>query len=162
LSDQTGEFTPTQLAREAAPPPASDATGEFSLEELSQPTADLPAQAVDTPRPQAAESSLPDVTGEFRSEDLPDPRQGPVGHATGKVPGRMTSPATLGAYPPTAPQVRDGRYAMKRFHARGGMGEVWLAEDCAINRPVALKKIRKGAGDLKERFLLEAQITGQL
>jgi tetratricopeptide (TPR) repeat protein/tRNA A-37 threonylcarbamoyl transferase component Bud32 len=75
----------------------------------------------------------------------------------------MTSPAVPGAFPPVAPQVRTGRYAMKKFHAKGGMGEVWLAEDCVINRPVALKKIRAGCeAELKERFLLEAQITGQL
>src|SRR5262249_7778735 len=38
-----------------------------------------------------------------------------------------------------------------------------LAEDCDINRPVALKKVRPGmAREAQERFLVEAQITGQL
>src|SRR5262245_46731133 len=31
------------------------------------------------------------------------------------------------AYNPVIPQVRSGKYSIKKFHARGGMGEVWVA-----------------------------------
>jgi len=55
------------------------------------------------------------------------------------------------------------RYVPKRFHAKGGMGEIWLAEDCDIGRQVALKKMLGAAQqEQKDRFLVEARITGQL
>jgi tetratricopeptide (TPR) repeat protein/tRNA A-37 threonylcarbamoyl transferase component Bud32 len=151
----TGEFRPQDLA--SAPPgmdaPESGATGDFRPQDLA-----------DGGRPADA-----GATGDFHAADLA-PVATPTGTCHGEKPGqqtghgagRMTSPAAPGAYPPQMPQVRSGRYALKRFHAQGGMGEVWLAEDCEINRPVALKKIRSGRSNLRERFLLEAQITGQL
>jgi serine/threonine protein kinase/tetratricopeptide (TPR) repeat protein len=57
---------------------------------------------------------------------------------------------------------RLGRYVSRSFHARGGMGEVWLFHDGTIGREVALKMLRRDAGGARERFLAEAQITGQL
>ena len=54
------------------------------------------------------------------------------------------------------------RYGLKHFHARGGMGEVWLAEDRHFNRLVALKRLRTDRPGLEERFGSEARITGQL
>jgi hypothetical protein len=76
----------------------------------------------------------------------------------------VTGAAPVGAFPPAAPpQVRSGRYVMKKFHAKGGMGEIWLAEDSDIGRSVALKKMRGSPRpDQKDQFLREAQITGQL
>ena len=64
------------------------------------------------------------------------------------------------AYRPTAP--RAARYPVHKFHARGGMGEVWLAEDAEIGRKVALKRLRKERATQQDRFLAEAKITGQL
>jgi serine/threonine protein kinase/lipoprotein NlpI len=66
------------------------------------------------------------------------------------------------AYRPVVPQVRGGKYTIKRLLARGGMGEIWLADDVEIGREVALKKIRHDRVRQSERFLAEAQITGQL
>jgi len=65
-------------------------------------------------------------------------------------------------YNPVAPQLSGGRYQSERFHARGGMGEIWLAQDSQIGRLVALKRMRKKQLENQERFLAEAQITGQL
>lgn len=57
------------------------------------------------------------------------------------------------------------RYAVIREIARGGMGKVIEVEDNDLRRSVALKVLRKemlDRRDLVERFLEEAQITGQL
>lgn len=57
------------------------------------------------------------------------------------------------------------RYVVIREIARGGMGKVLEVEDTELRRSVALKVLRKeliGRADIVERFLEEAQITGQL
>ncbi len=57
------------------------------------------------------------------------------------------------------------RYVVVREIARGGMGKVLEVEDADLRRSVALKVLRKelvNRRDLVERFLEEAQITGQL
>jgi serine/threonine-protein kinase len=64
--------------------------------------------------------------------------------------------------PPPAPRVR---YRVLRPHAKGGLGEVFVAEDAELGRRVALKEIRaERAGEpaSRQRFLLEAEITGGL
>ena len=58
-----------------------------------------------------------------------------------------------------------GRYSLNLLHARGGIGQVWLAHDADLDREVALKELRpehvRNAAAL-DRFLAEARITGQL
>jgi tetratricopeptide (TPR) repeat protein/tRNA A-37 threonylcarbamoyl transferase component Bud32 len=57
------------------------------------------------------------------------------------------------------------RYRVLRQHARGGLGEVFVAEDTELHREVALKEIRSehaGDKDSRGRFVLEAEITGGL
>jgi serine/threonine-protein kinase len=57
------------------------------------------------------------------------------------------------------------RYRILRPHARGGLGEVFLAQDGELNREVALKEIRfqyADQPDSRSRFLKEAEITGGL
>lgn len=58
-----------------------------------------------------------------------------------------------------------GRYLPLRSHARGGLGEVHVAEDVELHREVALKRIQDQYAhlpDYRQRFLREAQITGWL
>ena len=69
--------------------------------------------------------------------------------------------APTAAYEPaTMPDVLADRYVMKKFHARGGMGEVWLAEQSEpVKRRVALKILKLGM-DTKQivaRFESERQ-----
>lgn len=60
---------------------------------------------------------------------------------------------------------KDSRYTIVKTHAKGGLGEVFIAEDLDLHRRVALKEIQPFAADDPEsraRFLLEAEITGRL
>jgi len=57
------------------------------------------------------------------------------------------------------------RYRIVRQHARGGLGEVFVAEDLELHRIVALKRIRDRFADdetARARFMLEAEVTGKL
>ena len=56
-------------------------------------------------------------------------------------------------------------FARFRGHARGGLGEVLVAEDRELHREVALKQIQSQYADDAEcraRFVQEAEITGRL
>jgi tRNA A-37 threonylcarbamoyl transferase component Bud32 len=57
------------------------------------------------------------------------------------------------------------RYRVLRPHARGGLGEVFVAEDTELHREAALKEIQPQHADnpsSRGRFLLEAEVTGRL
>ena len=66
------------------------------------------------------------------------------------------------AIPPSNRGATGDRYVLSAFHARGGMGEVWRCHDGTIGREVALKRLLSDRSAARERFLCEAQITGQL
>ena len=74
-----------------------------------------------------------------------------------------------GVEPSVSPELpnftQDQRFELLRKHARGGIGQVWLARDRELQREVAVKEIQPrfvDREDQRKRFLLEAEITGNL
>jgi eukaryotic-like serine/threonine-protein kinase len=71
------------------------------------------------------------------------------------------------AIPPSLGTINAGgaRFRILRPHARGGLGEVYVARDEELGREVALKEIQEryaGSSDSRSRFVLEAEVTGGL
>ena len=78
------------------------------------------------------------------------------------IPATLAHPNATGPQPPPPETVR---YRILRPHARGGLGEIYVAEDTELHREVALKEIQpRFAADrtARERFVLEAEVTGNL
>jgi len=65
--------------------------------------------------------------------------------------------------PPILPEVI-GKYTIERFIESGGMGDVYLARDPALDRAVAIKFLREGFDnqEMRERFEREARAAGRL
>src|SRR4051794_36218718 len=88
------------------------------------------------------------------------------------VPGPSTDPdKTLsqesfpGVSTPALSEGSASRYRVVRPHAKGGLGEVFVAADAELGREVALKTIqsaRADDADCRRRFVREAEITGRL
>src|SRR5439155_5450501 len=110
----------------------------------------------DPQRSLAALSSIdPDMRRELQTIGDPDVR------ASVAVVTCGLGPRATAAQPPSSPS----RYEILRPHARGGLGEVFVAEDQELHREVALKEIQQKFADdpgSRARFVLAAEITGGL
>ncbi|HEV3445599.1 MAG TPA: serine/threonine-protein kinase [Gemmataceae bacterium] len=76
--------------------------------------------------------------------------------------GRSEDPSATRVQTTPPPSAR---FRILRPHARGALGEVFVAEDQELHRQVALKEIRTyhaHSPESRARFLLEAEITGGL
>jgi tRNA A-37 threonylcarbamoyl transferase component Bud32 len=97
--------------------------------------------------------------------DVPAQQQSPPGECQPtKLPsaaGAADSMATLIGHATSA----HSRYERTCLLAEGGLGRLYVARDTVLNRCVALKEIKPAYLDdpeARRRFLLEAQVTGQL
>jgi Flp pilus assembly protein TadD len=139
------------LVDQGALPP--DAQGQ--LETLARQQLDLPG---DTP-----------VPGRADARQTPGPGVDPDRSVTV---GNLPPPCPeddflLPALPAAAslPTSSGLRFHVLRPHARGGLGEVFVAYDEELHREVALKEIQQrhaGHPESHSRFLLEAEVTGRL
>jgi serine/threonine-protein kinase len=105
---------------------------------------------IDDPDVQASLAGLP-----------PSPGEAPA-TADGKSNDSLAGLATTG---PVAGAASSVRFRRLREHARGGLGEVFVALDEELSREVALKEIQARHADHAEsraRFLTEARVTGVL
>ena len=84
---------------------------------------------------------------------------GPAGTGTAPAPGWAG-----GGWPgPCGPGPR--HHTLKQVLGKGGLGLVWVARDPVLKRVVALKELHDHHSEnpeLVRRFIMEAQITGQL
>ena len=76
--------------------------------------------------------------------------------------GADSGPAIGSAGPLAAGYVLAGRYRMVARIGRGGMGEVWRADDLTLNTPIALKFMDSAAGSEPERILKEVRLARQI
>lgn len=87
------------------------------------------------------------------------------GAASGKKVPPRTSPRKPGVHETADRWETTQRYALVNNFARGGLGQIWLANDTRLRREVAYKEMLPAGlknRSALERFLEEAQITGQL
>lgn len=143
----------SQLA--GSPGPPQQAVDPFATVAEPAAAAPPPAPAVDS----NATVADPDAT-----LAQPVPRQ--------PAPNRQTETLPQSALAETASDSSTGsltsegrRFRIVREHARGGLGQLFVAEDAELNREVALKELLSHCADDTEsryRFLREAEITGAL
>jgi serine/threonine protein kinase len=110
----------------------------------------------------AAVGSLGSIRGELEQVADPDV-QASLAHDAAPPDG-----ADLGTtidYSVGRPTSAGQRFRVLRPHARGGLGQVFVAKDDELHREVALKEILAEHADVPQhraRFLLEAEVTGRL
>jgi serine/threonine-protein kinase len=115
----------------------------------------------DPQRSLAAVSSIRSARQEL--EQIADPDvQASLAHVAARPPGADLSSTT--DYSAGTPTSSGLRFRVLRPHARGGLGEVFVARDEELHREVALKQIQPQRDDpsSRARFLLEAEVTGGL
>jgi tetratricopeptide (TPR) repeat protein len=70
--------------------------------------------------------------------------------------------AASDGHAPATGSIFAGRYRMVERIGRGGMGEVWQAEDLVLQTPVALKLIHAADEEGRERILKEVRLSRQI
>ncbi len=105
------------------------------------------------------------VTERVRAFEAMDKALRHSDHTASKISDGQSTPGTTVNSSSPEIMVARAQYRILRSHARGGLGEVLLAQDERLLRQVAIKRIQPhhaGESGRQQRFLREATITGQL
>ncbi len=116
----------------------------------------------DTERSLAALNSIESARLDLQAIADPDLQASLPHVASGRT--AVDSDATLTCQP-IVPGFSGERFRIIRFHAKGGLGEVYVACDDELHREVALKRIQDPFVNdqvSRSRFVLEAEVTGGL
>lgn len=161
-SDRTviEEDNATQPAARQSAVPASSFDGTV-IEDTSNATGGGSQQA------SFGQRTMPNQGATRPSATVTSPGRSPSQSSSGSSRASSTSGVgSSGAKPPAGGKLNLGdRYQLVENFAHGGLGNIWRAEDKALRREVAFKELLPKALRNKvvvERFLEEAQITGQL
>ncbi len=117
----------------------------------------------DSEKSLASVSSIGSVREELQQIADPDLHASLIHVST----ARTTDEDPYATRPPSVgmPTSAGLRFRILRPHAKGGLGQVFVAEDEELHREVALKEIQADHADhphSRTRFVLEAEITGGL
>ena len=142
-----------------------DASRSLNNPRLSNPEADV-LTIVDPSVPDA-DATSPEIQATAGSSSIARGWAATKGATSAAWPQPLPNSAkkpTTSQRPLSAPRAED-RYQLLDNFAHGGLGNIWRAKDSIIHREIAFKELLPKALNnprIVERFLEEAQITGQL
>lgn len=161
MADQSKPHRPSKAAEH---PAQADSNPRRTLRQALV----LPKRPAEPASPKNDAESTAEVTLE-EDDEVVTPH--PPTHRLAETIDLPFSPS-LANHPPDAPEpmglpglLLPPRYQLECSIGYGGMAEVYRVQDLTLNRSVAMKILHPGlesSGELRSRFLTEAQITSQL
>jgi hypothetical protein len=82
--------------------------------------------------------------------------------ASPRIDQTLTSPTARPALPAIEPGMRLGHFQLTKRLGAGGMGEVYLATDLALDRPVAIKLLPADTAAARDRMVREARAQARV